>query len=307
MALLRLIRFPNLLIVALTQGLLYFALLRPVLLRSGVSPVLTTSQFVLFILVTVLLTATGYIINDLIDLETDQLNKPDRVIIGRSIPRASAIRLYVVLGVAGLLLAFYLGLTAGRLALVSLYPLSFSLLLLYSTHLKREALLGNIVVALFCGGVAAVIWLAEQSSLHQLFRVDPLPARQVQTLLIWYTVFAFLSTLYREIIKDMEDAEGDARTRCQTAPIRWGMATTKIITGTVGLALLFFLLWQGWQWRSWFSSWVLLFLFMGLVLPMLISFYLLAFAKNRQQFHRLSTLVKVIMLNGLLLILFANL
>lgn len=307
MALLRLIRFPNLLIVALTQGLLYFVLLRPVLLRSGVPPALSPGQFALFILITVLLTATGYIINDLIDLETDQLNKPGRVIIGRSIPRASAMQLYVGLGVAGLFLAFYLGLQAGRLPLVPLYPLAFGLLLLYSTHLKREALLGNIVVALFCGGVAAVIGLAEQSSLAELLRVAPQPARQVQTLLIWYTVFAFLSTLYREIIKDMEDARGDAHARCRTAPIRWGVPVTKLITGAVGLALLGFLLWQGWQWRSWFSSWLLLFLVLGLALPMLISFYLLAFAKNQQQFHRLSSLVKVIMLNGLLFILFANL
>jgi len=306
MPLLRLIRFPNLLIVALTQGLLYFGLLRPVLLRGGVTPALTPEQFAIFIGITVILTATGYIINDLVDLKTDQLNKPRRVIINRSISRSAAIWLYISMGMVGFFAALYLALITDRLTLLGIYPLAFGLLFFYSARLKKEALVGNILVALFCGGVAAAIGLAEYSSFKDLLLVDPLLAQRVQTLFIWYTVFAFLSTLYREIIKDMEDMEGDTLTHNRTAPIRWGLPATRVIAGIVGLCLLAFLLWQGWQWQDWFPRWVIIFHLLGLALPMLISFYLLAFAKNRQQFHRLSTLVKWIMLNGLLLILFAN-
>ena len=55
-----------------------------------------------------------------------------------------------------------------------------------------------------------------------------------------YTVFAFLLTLIREIVKDMEDVEGDGRSHCRTIPIVWGIKAAQIIV--IVLSLLTFIL-----------------------------------------------------------------
>lgn len=306
MTFLRLIRWPNLLIVLLTQGLLYFFVLLPPLHQHDLLPSLDVVHFGLYILVTIILTATGYIINDLLDVAADRINKPHSRIIERQIQPATAIWLYWSLGMIGFFISLYLALIIGRLPLLGIYPLVFWLLYGYSARLKKEALTGNLLIALFCAGVAGAVWLAEWTAISDLARRAPHMAHKLELLFVWYMVFAFLATLYREMIKDMEDVAGDRHMDCRTLPIRYGMMAARRWSMSVGLLLLLFLSWQGWMFLRFFREWILVFLGLGVVLPLLLSFYWLAFAQKAREFHRISTLVKVIMLNGLILLFFAN-
>jgi 4-hydroxybenzoate polyprenyltransferase len=82
---LRLLRFPNLILVALTQSLLYDRIIRKALLDGNIEPVLDGAQFALFVFITAGITACGYLTNDLIDLKIDQVNRPEKVILGRRV------------------------------------------------------------------------------------------------------------------------------------------------------------------------------------------------------------------------------
>ena len=307
MAFFRLIRLPNLLIVALTQGVLYQYVLLPALHSNGLSPQLNEKAMMLYILVTVILTATGYIINDLIDIQADQINKPHKIIITRSISIKSAQWLYLFFGLIGFFLTVYLGLSVGRAPLISIYPLAFLLLYFYSAKWKNLPLIGNLLISTFCAGVAGAIWLAEQESLLNLQNVDPNRGTPVQFLLIWYMVFAFFSTLYREIVKDMEDIHGDKAIGARTAPIVWGITKSKWVAAGAGGILIIFLVIQSAQIFSYFPLWATYVLWLGLVLPIIISLYLLIFAYENVQFRRISTIIKCIMLNGIILLFFAQL
>jgi len=307
MALLRLIRFPNLCIVALTQWLLYDRVIVPALVSQQITPLLSKLDCLCYIGITITLTAAGYIINDIMDLPADRINKPDRILIDRYISRQTASWFYLTLGLTGFIMTTYLGLACNRLHLIGLYPIAFILLYVYSAALKHRPIFGNLLIALFCAGVAGAIWLAEGDALAQLTQRAPDRSRPVRFLLVWYMVFAFLSTLYRELVKDLEDQEGDRKVGSRTAPIVWGSASAKILAGTSGGLLLVFLVWQSQFIYAFFPNWLVWFVAVGLVLPLIWTFFDLAFAKKKTQFHRISTVLKVVMLNGVLLLLFANL
>ncbi len=300
MSLFRLIRLPNLLIVALTQYLLYLRVVLPVLYHYGVTPALHERQFLLLVIITLMISAGGYIVNDIVDLRIDLVNKPDRVIVGRHISHATAYWLYSCLNLTGFIFAMYLAFVVERVVLLSLFPAAVVGLLWYSVYLKKRPLAGNVLVALYCAGVAALVWLAEQPALAQL---PPEAARSTARLLGFYAVFAFLSTLFREIVKDLEDAHGDALGGARTAPVAWGTLTAKAIaTGTCGLLLLALAL-GGYALQAQLYAGGLPFL--GLTAGLsCVALFLLWRATTPRNYYLLSQLAKVIMLCGLLLLLF---
>lgn len=302
-AILRLVRLPNLLIVALTQYLIYGWLLRPAFAGHGIPVTLSSEQFWLLALSTVLASAGGYIINDLVDVRADAENRPTRQLIGRHIPRRTAWWLYFSLNLAGFLVALYLALALGKLHLLWLFPAAAVLLLGYSTHLKRLPLLGNLLIALFCAAVAGLVWLAEWGGFAELREQAPSAAAQVAAILLWYLAFAFLSTLYRELVKDMEDIKGDAVMGCRTLPIVLGMGGAKWVTGAAGLGLFTLLALMPLQQGSGFEAAHWAFWAVGLLLPLALSLYALFRAQDKAAFHRLSQVAKLVMLSGLLFLL----
>lgn len=296
----RLIRLPNLLIVALTQYLLYFQIIIPDLKQNKIPPTLDFQHFSLLVLVTTLITAGGYIINDMVDLRIDRINKPDKVIIGRRIAHQTAYWLYFCINLGGFFLATYLAFIADRMALLILFPAAVLGLLLYSTTLKKSPLWGNLLVSGYCAGVAAIVWIAEQSSLIQLPENE---LNKINHLLIFYAVFAFFSTLFREIVKDIEDTRGDSTGKARTAPIIWGEPAAKTLAGIAGLVLLLTLGYAAFVMRSTMNVWGLPFLALVGIL-IIISLVLLQKAHHKKEFYYISQFAKVIMLCGILLLLF---
>src|SRR5580698_2412808 len=228
----RLIRWPNLVFILLTQHLFYYFILLPCF--AGQQPVypvvLRPVLFYLLAFSSVLIAAAGYIINDYFDLNIDRVNKPDRLVVDRLIKRRWTIIWHWILSGLGILLGLYISWKL-RNPLVVLSNLGCVMLLyFYSTTFKRRLLIGNILISLLTAWVILVLYLCEIR-----FTEDVDYSRILSRLFkfaIVYAGFAFISSLIREVVKDIEDMDGDARYGCRTMPIVWGVNVAKVFAGT---------------------------------------------------------------------------
>ncbi len=299
---LQLFRVPNLLIVALTQYLLQYLVLLPVLQMAGVTPLLDHFHFFLLVTTTVIIAAAGYVINDMMDQEMDLINKPEKLVVGKIISRKKASLLYWSFNITGAIIAGYLADFAGNKKLFFIYPAAVLLLYFYSKKFKQKPLLGNVVVSAFCAGVAGIVLFSERSSYQQLFNVQPILANKITLLFTGYIVFAFFSTLLREIIKDIEDMEGDKRLGLQTFPIIYGLRPTKIMAGGIAVFMILFLCIGSYWLFVTEEKMAAFFALSGICLPLILIVNYLFKAEIKEQFSRLSQLVKMVMLAGLVLL-----
>jgi 4-hydroxybenzoate polyprenyltransferase len=309
----RLIRWPNLIFIVLTQFLFYYCVMRPSYTASGWIPALSWGRLSLLSLASVFIAAAGYIINDYFDVNIDLINKPGRLIVDKYISRRWAMWWHGVLSLAGIVLSIYLGVVL-RFYLLPLFNLAcVALLFLYSVSLKRRLLSGNILISLLTAWVVGVLLCigVNDDLLHHLgFLAGADPARpginyaRFARIGVLYTVFSFIISMIREVVKDMEDTEGDARYGCRTLPIAWGFTTAKVFTGTWLVVLLGALAIVGvyvLQFHMYLSAW---YCCLFIVLPLLYVFQSLARASRPRDYHRISVLVKGIMLTGILSLLF---
>jgi 4-hydroxybenzoate polyprenyltransferase len=265
---LKLTRFGNLVIIGLAQ---YFT--AGFLIDKGL-----VFDFRLFLLSTstVLIAAAGYIINDYYDVKIDFINKPERVVIGRSIARRYAILFHVALSCLGILIGAYLSLTIGTLNILSVF-----FLWLYSNNLKRLPLIGNVTVAFLTG---LSIYLVEV-----YFKTG-------NSLILIYASFAFFMTLIREVIKDMEDLKGDNTFGCKTLPIIWGIRKTKIVIYFVLTIFSVTVL----SLNQFYVGLPTYYFLVCLFIPLLFLTLRLIRADRMKDFAWLSTFSKLIMLLGIL-------
>jgi len=302
-AILKLIRIQNLLIVAITQYLMRFAIIRPIISLKNFELQLSEFDFLILVLSTIFLTAAGYVINDYFDTKTDEFNRPNRVIVDRLISRRSAMALHIVLNVLGVIGGFYVSHKVGHLKFGFIFILITGILWYYSTTYKRQFLVGNILVALLTALVPLLVILYEMPLLNYAY-ADILIKENtnLNVVLYWilaFSFFAFITTLIREIIKDTEDFEGDNAYGRNTMPILLGINYTKmivviLITGTLASLILIYLReLQG----SPVTFWYLLII---LVLPFIYLIYRIIKANSKKDYHFASVLMKFIMLGGLL-------
>lgn len=304
---LQFLRLPNLIIVALTQYLLYFLLLRPYFETYQIPLSLDAFHFFLLVLTTILIAASGYVINDILDYKIDQFNKPEKVFINNQISISRAWQLYYfIIGLGGVI-SIYLAIHVNQFPLFFIYPIAVFLLWAYSKYFKKGVLIGNIIVSVFCAFVAGIVLFAERKAFFLLNEQNEEIGFRVGLLFGGYLLFAFLSTMFREIIKDIEDIEGDRKMNCRTLPIISGIKVSKIIAFSFGIILfiliIFFNLWL-FENNEFFG---LLYSILGIVFPLGFAFWKLKSAESQKQFHQLSQLSKFIMLSGLILLIIINL
>ena len=299
--LLRFFRYPNLIIVAFTQILLHYFIILPHFKTAQQSPTFSGFSFFILIVISLTVTAGGYVINDIVDYPIDVINKPEKTIVNIHLSVAQAKWIYTILVAFGFVLS--LAFSTTNFHLIWGYLLAVALLWCYAYYFKQGLLIGNFVVAFFCALVASVLVIVEKDSLLQLQLNHPNLAEKMLWMIGIYSLFAFISTLYREVIKDMEDIEGDRLHNCQTLPIVLGIKGAKIYTWVLGAIFLIFLNFLVyWLWlnqyfvASIFSIW-------AIVMPLIVSLFLLKDASTQQQFKTLSHLAKWKMLAGLLLLL----
>lgn len=270
-----LVRWPNLLIM-----LLSLALVRAGLLLPGQVGALLAPRFGLLVLSALLVAAAGYIINDYYDVKIDAINRPDRLVVGRVVRRRTAMLAHLVLSGTGVALAALLSPLLGVVTLGAA-----ALLWGYSARFKRVALVGNVSI----GALTAALVL--------------LPELQLRTgnAAVWrYALAAFLLTVVREIVKDVEDMRGDAQHDCRTLPLVLGVARTKWVAGFF-LACLGVLTGGAAAWLAAHGRWPLAAWLGALVLlPLGALVRLLVRADRRRHFRQLSTWCKGVMLAGVL-------
>lgn len=267
-SILKLTRFGNLFIIGLAQYFTAYFLIGP--------HVLADIKLLFLSLSTILIAAAGYIINDYYDVKIDYINKPHRVVIGKTITRRYAILFHVFLSTAGLALGVLLGWQIAAVNLMSVFLLWF-----YSNLLKRLPVIGNFTVAMLTGMSILVVDFLYQAG---------------ESLIYIYAVFAFFMTWMREIIKDMEDLKGDNSFGCKTLPIVWGIRRTKwvIYFLLIVLCATVFVL------DFFHSALPLRYYTLFLFLPLVVFTHLLARADMKKDFTTLSSFCKIIMLLGIL-------
>ncbi|MBL7718075.1 MAG: geranylgeranylglycerol-phosphate geranylgeranyltransferase [Flavipsychrobacter sp.] len=240
MAWLKLIRWKNLLIVFLTQLLVWACVLLPVKRYTGTPLLLGPLHFLFLSLSTVLIAAAGYIINDYFDIKIDLINRPEKMVLEKRIPRRFAILSHSALNIAGLLLAAYIARRAGHYEWLLLQLACTVLLWFYSSHFKRRFITGNVVVALLTALTVLSLLVYEPAlhpyltqsyflQIHSEWIVNPVWVLGV------YTYFAFTLTWMREIVKDMEDYKGDAEEGCVTMPIKIGLLKSARFSQLLGV------------------------------------------------------------------------
>lgn len=305
-ALLKLIRLPNLIFIALTQALFYYAVVVPVLKEAGQQPVFNQLHFSILVAASVLIAAAGYVINDYFDINIDEVNKPRKNVVDQVISRRWAMLLHFIFSGIGLLLSFYLSWKTSHWYIVLTNFLCIGLLFGYSASLKRKLLSGNILISLLTAWVILILTSSEAFYLYYT-TVDTqvLEAhRKIIRIGNLYAGFAFISSLIREAIKDMEDMEGDARYGCRTMPIVWGLNTSKVYVAVwlvVLIAILVIVQFYVLQFRWWMP---VTYSFVLIIAPMIYIFYKLAGAKRPADFHNLSRWIKTVMLTGILSMIF---
>ncbi|MBK9337144.1 MAG: UbiA family prenyltransferase [Lewinellaceae bacterium] len=307
LALPRLFRLPNLVIVFLSQWLPYWFVLRPALLQAGGMPGLNERTFGLIAAATVLTTLAGYILNDYYDREIDAINRPDRVVVGRHIPSGIVLLIYLGLTVLVHLLAlriFFLMPAPRSVWPLLVFPVVSLFLFLYAWQIKCTPLLGNVLVSLLCGAVPIIPLFPEDRTIWLTSFREPDLIHQATGLVWVYAIFAFATNLLREQVKDLEDFQGDATCGCNTLAVIKGPRVAKIPAGFVGLAVsaLIGLLLYFWvendapTWQIGAGATLLL-------LPALIATALTFLATTKRHFTWASHCIKLVMLAGLFLLL----
>jgi 4-hydroxybenzoate polyprenyltransferase len=309
----RLIRWPNLVFIVLTQALFYYSILQPVFADYQSAPFLSPNAFWLLVAASVLIAAAGYIINDYFDINIDRVNKPGRLVVDKVIKRRWAIVWHLFLSGIGIAISLIVSLQMGDWYIFIagfINTLCVGALWLYSTTFKRKLLIGNVLISLLTAWTILVLFVANLRSWHLTkvladakYRYE-LASAKLFKLAILYAGFAFIISLIREVVKDMEDMEGDARYNCRTMPIAWGIPVSKVFTGvwlvvlTGMLAIVqFYVLQLGW----WLSS---IYCFVLIIIPLLWLLYKLYKAQVAADYGLLSKVIKAIMLTGILSMLF---
>jgi 4-hydroxybenzoate polyprenyltransferase len=309
-AFLRLIRWPNLVFIVITQLLFYYCITLPIFNQHASNPYLPALILYLTIIASVLIAAAGYIINDYFDLNIDRVNKPDKLVVEKIIKRRWAIMWHLILSFIGIVLSFYISIVLADwyvvVAVINL--ICVFALWIYSTTYKRRLLIGNILISALTAWTILVLYVAE---FPHWFKINPemkkaydLSMAKLFKYAVLYAGFAFIISLIREVIKDMEDMEGDARYGCKTMPIVWGIPATKVFTAvwlivlTAAMVIIqVYAAYLGW----WFS---VVYCIVFIVIPLLWILQKLYKAQVTKDYHQLSNAVKFVMLAGILSMIF---
>lgn len=301
-AFLRLVRWPNLVFIIITQCLFEWCIYARVYPNQFNQS--NHFQFMLLLLASVLIAAAGYIINDYFDQNIDQINKPHKMVVNNIINRRWVIFWHMLLSLGGLFFTMlalpvnvYWHLILGNLGAILL-------LWLYSTNFKKQLLIGNVFISVLTAWVILILFFAKYPLLmNELLIVDHDKVRFFR-LAILYASFAFIISLIREVVKDIEDIDGDQKYGCRTMPIAWGIRASKVFIAVWMVVLIaalvilqIYVLGLGW-WQS------ALYCVLLIILPLLISLKKLYQANTTSDYHTLSSLIKFVMFTGILSMLF---
>ncbi len=273
LAYLGLVRWHNLGLVALAQYLAAIYLLNP---SQSVLEIIANTGLHFLVFSSGLIIAGGYLINAFYDLEKDLANRPKKLIMGRIISKGFALNTYLLFNFIGLGIGFMLG---WRVFLF--YGIFSFLLWFYSHKLKKMPFIGNLTATFLsvCSFFVVCVYYW-----------------QLSWPIVLYVLFLVVAELIREIVKDMEAIKGDIVFGYKTVSVVLGIKKTKsLVYGLMTLGILpIFLVYKLQGWGP-----VMFFLLFAFFLWM-IAALMLAYSKERKDFAAVNTLLKVIIVLGVL-------
>ena len=289
-------RVKNLLMIVLIQLFIKYILFN----KFNLTLSLDNFQFSILVLSTVLIALAGYIINDLNDIKADKINKPQKVFAGKLLSVQKADTLFLIFNFIGLALGYYLSYSIDKISFFAIYIIASLLAYLYSIKLKKMLLVKNLVVSflvflsIFIVGLYDIV--PATSAYNNLGQLN------VFNLVFKISIFAFLLTLLREMIKDIEDMEGDKKTGIKSFPIVFSIGKTKIIIYIIAILTLASIDYFAINlYRS--NTIASLYLLIVVSLPLVFFMVKLYRSKSKLEFNKLSNLLKIIMFLGILTIL----
>lgn len=290
---LNLIRYKNLLMIALMQLIILFVFLK----FQDIWLSLADWQYYLLVLSTVCIAAGGYVINNIMDQGSDLENKPDNVVVGKSISETAAYNLYIGFTLVGVCLGFYLSNIIGKPSFVTIFILCAASLYIYATSLKQVMIVGNIIVALLLSFSIIIIGLFE--IYPATYDGNQKLMSAVFSILLDFATIAFVLNFIREIVKDLEDINGDYNHGMQTLPIVLGVSrTSKIVFGLSFIPILMILYYV---YANLFQLlYATLYILACIIGPLLYFTIKIWTAKTKKDFHHLSNVLKLVIFFGII-------
>jgi len=301
MSFLKLIRFQNLIMLAIMQLIFHYGFLK----MQALPLALNDWQYLILVLSTVCIAAGGYLINNIFDRATDEINKPGDVVVDKGIPEAMAYNIYMVLNIIGVGAGFYLSNLIGKPGFALLFIVISGTLYLYASGLKQTLLIGNIIIALLLS--ISIITVGIFDLLPMITPQNQAGMGLLFEILLDYAVFAFIINFIREIVKDLEDVKGDYNQGMNTLPIALGVdRTVRIVFGLsfipIGLIIYYInehLFSNDLYYATAYG--------LALILAPLLYFTIKIFsAKKQKEFNHLSTVLKIVIFFGILSIAVIN-
>lgn len=306
----RFIRFPNLVIVVLIEFLLRYGVLKPILFSDHPELMTGMPDFIIFVVVTILLATGGYIINDYFDLKIDQVNRPDKVVVSRLVAPRMAMKIHILLNVIAVLLGFYLAYRVRSLWFGLLFPCGAFFFWFYSARWKQLLIWKNLIVAFISASLILLVLLFEFFHLRlfpEYFSSVVGDLKAVFRIFVAYAVFAFLVSLFREIIKDMEDIRGDSKYGTRSIPSVVGIGWSKVVVIVLVLGTMVLLGYSqlviyrlGMEFLFWYFL-------VAVQIPAILLVVLVLRGNKREDFHVASGIAKLIMFTGILSLLVLSL
>jgi len=302
----RLVRWSNLLFLAALIWLMEKWVAVPILDKAAFGEQLPWYLLLLIMLATVGIAAGGYVINDYFDVKIDRINRPDEVVVTRSVSKPAALRMSIGLSSFGAICGLIAAALLHSLTIAILFILIPGLLWFYSSSYKRLFMVGNLIIALLAGVAPMIVAMANVAILQLRYETIIPFTTLPHDLYAWlggFALFAFLLTWIREIVKDLQDQMGDRELECHSMPVVWGEKWTKVfVTGLIVATLV--IIGHLWYHVLPFSiSWTTLstrYIALGVVIPLLCTLWLLWAAKIPSDYKNCQQVVKFTMLIGML-------
>ena len=290
---LKLIRVGNLIFIALTMFLIKYGLFEP----FGVAITLNLFGFSLLVLAVVSVAASGYVINDIFDVPADLKNKPNKTYINKHISEKAAYRLFFILNIIGMGLGFYLSNMIGRPGFSAFFIFGSAILYIYNSQLQQTILIGNLLVSLIVGLIPVGVGLYDL--LPAIIPENQQTQSVIFSILIDYSIFAFLVNFLREIVKDQQDIDGDYNAGYKTLPIVLGKLRTNKILFIIGLLPLGFLLYYTYEYLF-ENIYAVIYALLLLAAPLLFFQINIWSAEKKSEYGRLSLVLKAVLFFGLI-------